>query len=1004
MEAFLRNVPPDLTDQSLRKELEPFMKALGIADWMCDKPRRKNLAWISFLHVADGQRFIEKHGKVVEAVPVTQKKREPRSANVESGTPGKGPKTLRDNKNTKPDAPEPASPHRLRNIPRLHITKKPIYVERSYREINKLTLSHLQHEQHQRTQAPQRRPGNEAVSFEIRHIACGHNVFASMTSGVLTFAQQCAYRTSATARLTQRSLSIVASGRFRIDVACEAIVDFIAGHNDRSLTLVLSEPPRFYAAANQQGSAQTPKWERRGSCPHWPDHAKYADHCLVYQLGTTGPDFDATVRTIKNRDLISVTQDTLPVDLTPEPFVYDYTSSMAEFDGKINRGPTAAGRLPFPLLFQIQALVWNNYLHPSEGTRMLDKVERLAVDARSRRNALPLTVDSLKKLFQQIPYRCPGTEPRDVDVDELVDRVVRIEADLRRDDLQRDPIYGQRIPSHQAWVMKAMVTPSRIVLHGPEPESKNRILRKFPRFTDFFLRCLFCDDNGQDLAFHPNVAHDAVYERYRRVLREGVQVAGRRFSFLGFSHSSLRSHSAWFMAPFTDDNWELQSYDSIVRSLGRFEDIRVPAKCAARIGQAFSETPYAVPIFERDIESRQVPDVKNHDGSRVFSDGVGTLSLAAMREFQTFLPDRAADATCFQIRWGGVKGMLSLDTRLKGKVFCVRNESMLKFPSTDLSELGICDAASKPLRLMLNRQLIKIMEDMGTSDEWFMALQARELRVLRAVTAQVANTSTFLRHQLIGTHMGFPAFIRHMGRLDIEYRRDEFLRTVVEHAVLRELRLLKHKARIPVTGGVTLFGIMDETGVLEEGQIFLTFDRSPLIDRPPPHGTAAVITRSPALHPGDVRVVTVVHPPDDSPLRHLRNCVVFSQRGERDLPSQLSGGDLDGDLYNIIWDPAALPQRVFHPADYPRVEPKPLDRDVTRDDIADFFINFMKTDVLGMIATRHQIMADVMDEGTRVGDCIALAEMHSTAVDSSKTGIPVDVRALPRAPRTRPDL
>ncbi|KAL6855429.1 hypothetical protein ACO1O0_006575 [Amphichorda felina] len=82
---------------------------------------------------------------------------------------------------------------------------------------------------------------------------------------------------------------------------------------------------------------------------------------------------------------------------------------------------------------------------------------------------------------------------------------------------------------------------TRAVLHGPEPESKNRILRNFPRFTDFFLRCLFCDDNGQDLAFNPNVANDAVYERYRRVLREGMQVAGRRFSFLGFSHSSLRS-------------------------------------------------------------------------------------------------------------------------------------------------------------------------------------------------------------------------------------------------------------------------------------------------------------------------------------------------------------------------------------------------------------------------------------------------------------------------------
>lgn len=131
------------------------------------------------------------------------------------------------------------------------------------------------------------------------------------------------------------------------------------------------------------------------------------------------------------------------------------------------------------------------------------------------------------------------------------------------------------------------------------------------------------------------------------------------------------------------------------------------------------------------------------------------------------------------------------------------------------------------------------------------------------------------------------------------------------------------------------------------------------------------------------------------PLRTHRNCIVFSRRGKRGLPSQLSGGDLDGDLYNIIWDPDAMPIRTFEPADYPRVAPVSIGREVETDDIVDFFVDFMRTDHLGIIATRHMILADQREEGTSHPDCKKLAELHSMAVDFSKTGISVKMEDLP---------
>lgn len=72
--------------------------------------------------------------------------------------------------------------------------------------------------------------------------------------------------------------------------------------------------------------------------------------------------------------------------------------------------------------------------------------------------------------------------------------------------------------------------------------------------------------------------------------------------------------------------------------------------------------------------------------------------------------------------------------------------------------------------------------------------------------------------------------------------------------------------------------------------------------------------------------------------------------------------------------------------------------------MVEFFINFMKSDQLGQIAVQHRVLADIRPRGTHDPDCILLAELHSTAVDFSKTGIPVDMRKCPRRPKYRPDF
>ena len=340
--------------------------------------------------------------------------------------------------------------------------------------------------------------------------------------------------------------------------------------------------------------------------------------------------------------------------------------------------------------------------------------------------------------------------------------------------------------------------------------------------------------------------------------------------------------------------------------------------------------------------------------------------------------------------------MISVDTRLKGERMLLR-PSMIKFESPDQTDIEICGSAARSLPLRLNRPFIKIMEDLQVTPEAFLDLQESAVEELRRTTVSPLKAADFLERNHVGQNAHISWLLRKLHAINLPSLKDPFVRDVVEVSTLVQLRELKHRSRIPVEGGVTLYGIMDEFNLLEEGEIYCRTDQHVVEGK-------VTITRSPALHPGDFQLATAIDVPDDSPLNSLHNCIVFSQRGSRDLPSQLSGGDLDGDLYNVIWDPRLQPKTACRPADYPLVPPVDIGRLVERSDMTDFFIQFMENDQLGRIATLHQQFADREATGTFSPNCILLANMHSTAVDFSKTGIPVDLTQLPRSKPFRPDF
>jgi RNA-dependent RNA polymerase len=101
-----------------------------------------------------------------------------------------------------------------------------------------------------------------------------------------------------------------------------------------------------------------------------------------------------------------------------------------------------------------------------------------------------------------------------------------------------------------------------------------------------------------------------------------------------------------------------------------------------------------------------------------------------------------------------------------------------------------------------------------------------------------------------------------------------------------------------------MFGIVDEHGVLEYGQVFIQYSliRENKLERSKENDNnrcqilegKVVVTKNPCHHPGDLRIFEAVN---HSKLLHLKDVIVFPQKGPRPHPNEISGSDLDGSFF-----------------------------------------------------------------------------------------------------------
>jgi len=618
----------------------------------------------------------------------------------------------------------------------------------------------------------------------------------------------------------------------------------------------------------------------------------------------------------------------------------------------IETSSTILDKMPFEIRYQLDVCISRGAL--SEYAIDLEFLEKLgSLDPKEARRILEYVADNEERI----------SDPMSIfEMDE--DTPFRMEA------------LSLRVPHYCVVTRKVMVTPTGVYFTSPGLEIANRVLRKYRSLQDRFIRVQFTGElyEGRIYPRSESEQDDEMYKRVLRVLTRGIRIGARHYEFLAFGNSQIRENGAYFFAG-TDE----VSCDSIRESMGDFSRIKTVAKYAARMGQCFSTTREIRTISIPKI--RHVNDITNKAGY-CFTDGVGKISqfLAKMIVQELGMGCLEIIPSAFQFRMGGCKGVLAVWPDAKKREVHIR-ESQFKFPSK-FNGLEIIRCAQFAVAT-LNRQTITILSSLGVKTEAFLTLL--NIHVDKHNNAQLSSRDaiTLLRQQVDEnqTTLTLADIILH-GFKEPSVQ-EPFIVTVLNLWRVWSLKLVKERARIPVEKSAFVLGCVDETGTLRghkkstEGstrqgrdllpQIFLQITDSEDQRNATVVTGICIIGRNPSLHPGDIRVVEAVDVPA---LRHLRDVVVFPSVGDRDLPSMLSGGDLDGDDFFVIWEPSLIPPEWnYPPMDYQSPKPKELDNDVHVAHLQQFFVRYMKNDILPTVALAHLAHADSFDDGAKNAKC-----------------------------------
>ena len=367
-------------------------------------------------------------------------------------------------------------------------------------------------------------------------------------------------------------------------------------------------------------------------------------------------------------------------------------------------------------------------------------------------------------------------------------------------------------------------------------------------------------------------------------------------------------------------------------------------KLFSRIQLGLSKTFPAV-TFEPD-QIRHHGDILSPIG-KIMNDGIGRMSRSVARKIRD-VRGLSDIPSAVQGRMGSAKGMWLMDVAdtsdedwietyaSQRKWDCdyldpyhrtleVRSAvSELKPASLNLQFLPVLEDRARDRRLMrrtigdrLTNDLTKQFDDQKT------ALK-RPLQFRQWVNENANTRSVRIKNGRVPFLGGLPeskeeilTFLLNSG---FNPKAQKYLQDLAWELQKGKCEILRTKLNIKVGRSAYMYMVVDFWGVLEENEVHVGFsskfrDESDDVSYTLLADCDILVARSPAHFVSDVQKVRAVFKPE---LHALKDVIVFSAKGDIPLAEKLSGGDYDGDLAWVCWDPDLVEN--FVNADMP-VEP-----------------------------------------------------------------------------------
>ncbi|KAK6221536.1 hypothetical protein LQW54_001308 [Pestalotiopsis sp. IQ-011] len=420
---------------------------------------------------------------------------------------------------------------------------------------------------------------------------------------------------------------------------------------------------------------------------------------------------------------------------------------------------------------------------------------------------------------------------------------------------------------------------------------------------------------------------------------EPKQVTKDRFNLFAQDGNDFRMPSGWTQYPEkhepVDSHTKMSVTGLIDWLLQPSESAHQPVlKLFSRISLGLSRTEPTFILTKSQLRHMET-DILSPTGN-VMNDGIGRMSPLLARQIRDAMGLTETPAG-FQGRIGSAKGFWIIDVADKGNELWIETYPSQRkwncdFEDDDHRTFEVSSYPQPPISAGLNTQFLPILMHQAPTKRHKDALRDHLQTLLLSILDEEieAQRIAMLDPLSCSAWVEKSSTSRRMERLDGDQvprlggvpRHDEDRIQFYLAAGFHPLKLkmlwdtvwklckerceeLKRRINIKVGQSMYAYMVIDFEGILAEDEVHVSFsssfkdELSGFADTHL-HGVDVLVARSPAHFASDIQKVKAVFKPE---LGALKDVIVFPSTGNSSLADKLSGGDYDGDMAWVCWDP-----------------------------------------------------------------------------------------------------